>query len=42
MSYGDTQVLPLMKFEFMDETAEKGKDYHYRVIAGNTLRLKSK
>lgn len=42
MSYGDTPVLPLPKFQFIDETAEKGKDHKYRVIAVNTAGLKSR
>ncbi len=41
MSYGDTPVLPLKKFEFVDEEAQKGADHQYRVIAVNTLGLKS-
>ncbi len=42
MSYGDTPVLPLLKFQFVDENAEKGKDHKYRVTAVNTLGLKSR
>ncbi len=41
MSYGDTPVLPLAEFEFIDKTAKKGKHHQYRVIAVNTLGLKS-
>ena len=41
MSYGDTPVLPLIKFEFVDKEAKQGEQYKYRVIAVNTLGLKS-
>ena len=41
MSYGDTPELPLMKFQFVDSTAKKGEDHQYRVIAVNTVGLKS-
>ncbi|NOX99322.1 MAG: hypothetical protein GXP30_06280 [Verrucomicrobia bacterium] len=41
MSYGDTPTLPLKKFEFVDKEAEKGKAHQYRVIAVNTLGVKS-
>ena len=42
MSYGDTPVLPLLKFQFVDTTAEKGKSHIYQVIAVNTVGLHSK
>jgi len=42
MSYGDTPVLPLREFQFVDKTAEKGKTYQYRVKAVNTAGLKSR
>ncbi|QDV52394.1 hypothetical protein [Gimesia fumaroli] len=42
MSYGDTPVLPLLKFQFVDKTAENGKQYQYRVKAVNTAGLQSK
>jgi hypothetical protein len=42
MSYGDTPVLPLLKFQFVDSTAEKGKPHNYQVIAVNTAGLHSK
>lgn len=42
MSYGDTPVLPLLKFRFVDKTAENGKQYKYRVKAVNTAGLQSK
>ena len=41
MSYGDTPVLPLQKFEFVDKTAKPGKTYQYKVIAVNTAGVKS-
>jgi hypothetical protein len=42
MSYGDTPVLPLLKFEFVDEQVKKGGDHQYRVIAINGAGLKSR
>ena len=42
MSYGDTPVLPLQNFQFVDTTAEKGKPYNYQIIAVNTVGLHSK
>jgi len=42
MSYGDTPVLPLLKFQFVDKTAENGKAYKYQVKAVNTAGLQSK
>ncbi len=41
MSYGDTPVLPLQKFEYVDKTAKPGKTYQYKVIAVNTAGVKS-
>jgi len=41
MSYGDTPVLPLLKFQFVDEEASKGEDHKYRVIAINSAGLQS-
>lgn len=41
MSYGDTPVLPLLKFEFVDETADATADHEYSVIAVNTAGLRS-
>ena len=38
MSYGDTPVLPLLKFQFLDKEAKKGGDHQYRVIAVNCPR----
>ncbi|HAH47241.1 MAG TPA: hypothetical protein DCM07_20770, partial [Planctomycetaceae bacterium] len=42
MSYGDTPVLPLQKFEFVDKTANPGQQYDYQVKAVNTAGLQSK
>ena len=41
MSYGDTPVLPLLKFQFVDKAAEPGKAHQYEVISVNTAGLKS-
>ena len=42
MSYGDTPVMPLLKFEFVDQEAKEGGDHKYRVIAVNSAGLKSR
>lgn len=39
--YSDTPSLPLVKMVFTDKKAETGKSYHYRVIAVNTVGLRS-
>ena len=39
---GDTPRQPLPKMQFTDTTAIKNKEYRYRVIAVNTVGLKSK
>ena len=41
MSYGDTPQLPLLKFEFVDPMAVKGATHKYRVIAVNSVGLRS-
>ncbi|MEO6787996.1 MAG: fibronectin type III domain-containing protein, partial [Chthoniobacteraceae bacterium] len=41
MSYGDTPVAPLPDFAFTDRTAKAGERHEYRVIAVNTVDLKS-
>lgn len=41
MSYGDTPVLPLVGFRFLDSDAKDGKTHVYRVIAVNTSGLHS-
>ncbi|PQO28847.1 alpha/beta hydrolase family protein [Blastopirellula marina] len=42
LQYSDTPSQPLVEMRFVDETAEDGKAYTYRVIAENTVGLKSK
>ena len=41
LQYSDTPTQPLVKMQFTDSTAEASKAYHYRVIAVNTVGLKS-
>lgn len=41
LQYSDTPTVPLMKMEFTDKTARPGKQHRYRVIAVNTVGLKS-
>ncbi len=41
LQYSDTPTQPLMAFAFTDTTVEPGKKYSYRVIAVNTVGLKS-
>ena len=41
LQYSDTPTQPLVPLQFTDTTAEPGKQYRYRVIAVNTVGLKS-
>ncbi len=41
LSYSDTPTQPLVAMRFTDTTAEAGKTYIYKVIAVNTVGLKS-
>ena len=41
LQYSDTPVQPLVPMTFTDTTAEDGKKHVYRVIAVNTVGLKS-
>lgn len=42
LQYSDTPALPLVQMKFTDAKAEAGKKHQYRVIAVNTVGLKSK
>jgi len=42
LQYSDTPTQPLVPMQFTDATAEPGKKHTYRVIAVNTVGLKSK
>ena len=42
LQYSDTPALPLVPLTFTDKTAEPGKTHAYRVIAVNTVGLRSK
>jgi hypothetical protein len=42
LQYSDTPTQPLVPMEFTDNKAESGKKYAYRVLAVNTVGLKSK
>jgi hypothetical protein len=42
LSYSDTPTQPLVEMKYVDTKAEAGKTYQYRVIAVNTVGLKSK
>ena len=42
LSYSDTPTQPLVEMRFTDNKAEAGKTHQYRVIAVNTVGLKSK
>jgi hypothetical protein len=42
LQYSDTPSLPLVPLTFTDKTAESGKSHAYRVIAVNTVGLRSK
>lgn len=41
LSYSDTPTQPLVELKFIDSKAEAGKSHKYRVIAVNTVGLKS-
>ncbi|MBS0203800.1 MAG: hypothetical protein JSS49_12925 [Planctomycetes bacterium] len=41
LQYSDTPTQPLVTMQFTDTTAEAGKNHQYRVIAVNTVGLKS-
>ncbi len=42
LSYSDTPTQPLVEMKYTDSKAEPGKTHQYRVIAVNTVGLKSK
>lgn len=42
LQYSDTPTQPLMEMRYTDEHAESGKTHSYRVVAVNTVDLKSK
>ena len=42
LQYSDTPTLPLVPMHYIDRTAEVGKRHRYRVIAVNTVGLRSK
>lgn len=42
LSYSDTPTQPLVEMRFTDTKAEPGKTHQYRIIAVNTVGLKSK
>jgi len=42
LQYSDTPTQPLVPMQFIDTTAQAGKKHSYRVIAVNTVGLKSK
>jgi hypothetical protein len=42
MTYGDTPVLPLLKFQFVDSTAVMGESSVYRIISVNSAGLQSR
>jgi hypothetical protein len=42
LQYSDTPTQPLVQMRFTDTTAEAGKPHRYRVIAVNTVGLKSR
>ena len=42
LSYSDTPMQPLVEMRFVDAEMEPGKSHRYRVIAVNTVGLKSK
>lgn len=42
LQYSDTPTQPLVALRFTDTTAESGKKYAYRIVAVNTVGLKSK
>ncbi|MBI1315142.1 hypothetical protein GC176_27945 [bacterium] len=42
LQYSDTPAQPLVPMQFVDETSEPGSKHSYRIIAVNTVGLKSK
>ena len=42
LQYSDTPTQPLVQMQFTDTKAEAGKTHRYRVIAVNTVGLKSR
>jgi hypothetical protein len=42
LQYSDTPPQPLARMRFTDTTAETGRNHRYRVIAVNTVGLKSR
>ena len=42
LQYSDTPTQPLVAMHFTDDRAEPGRKHSYRVIAVNTVGLKSK
>jgi hypothetical protein len=42
LQYSDTPAQPLVQMHFTDTKSEAGKTHQYRVIAVNTVGLKSK
>ena len=42
LQYSDTPAQPLVPMRFIDTTAQPGQKHRYRVIAVNTVGLKSK
>jgi len=42
LQYSDTPSMPLIPMRFVDKTAETEKTYQYRVVAENTVGLRSK
>ncbi|MBN8625069.1 MAG: hypothetical protein J0M17_06245, partial [Planctomycetes bacterium] len=41
LQYSDTPTQPLVPLEFVDADAANGKRHHYRIVAVNTVGLKS-
>jgi len=41
LQYSDTPTMPLVRMRFVDADAEPGKKHRYRVVAENTVGLKS-
>jgi hypothetical protein len=41
LQYSDTPLAPLVEMRFTDQSAKPGKEHRYRVIAVNTVGLKS-
>ncbi|MEQ1841960.1 MAG: hypothetical protein ABL994_16270, partial [Verrucomicrobiales bacterium] len=41
LSYSDTPTQPLVEMRYTDTTAEAGKTHAYKIIAVNTVGLKS-